>query len=570
MAASPTTTLAQRWSRARLDPLSRRLARALRGAARLGMLRDFNVTTLPSIAALVARHGLNTRTVHTLQALQHPERLALVDRRRCLTYAETDAEINKIANGLRRFGVGRKTPVVLMMVNRVEYAAAWFALFRIGAMAVHAPYRATAAELAYQLAHSGARTVLCDDRALTAVLDATKDDAASYNIVAIDAQDLPRHVAPYETFVREADAQRPPAADGESESANIVYTSGTTGKPKGAVRDFGKVGAADFFRIVERMPVHVGDRHLVISPLYHSAGQVFTMLQATLGATTYFMDHFDPAEVLRTLSRERINTVFMVPTMIHRLLDLPELLHQECSTPDLRLVISGAGAFPDGLRRRAIERFGPDVVWDFYGATELGWITLLNGNEMLQKPGSVGRPLPGIEIKILDEQRQPLPPGEVGMVYVRNEQTMVGYLHNDEATRESVYEDFMTVDDLGYLDEDGYLFLGGRARDMVISGGVNIYPKETEEVVSRHPDVGEVAVIGVPDEEWGERLVAYVAPSGDRFDPEALTSYAREHLAGYKVPREWYRIDALPRNPTGKVLKRQLREQYLEQTEAQG
>jgi acyl-CoA synthetase (AMP-forming)/AMP-acid ligase II len=250
-------------------------------------------------------------------------------------------------------------------------------------------------------------------------------------------------------------------------------------------------------------------------------------------------------------------------------LDLPEEAHRQNPTPELRALISGAAPFPQNLRERAIERFGARVVFDFYGATELGWVTLINGEEMLERPGSVGRPLAGQEVRILDDEMDEVPRGEVGKIWIRNQHAMSGYLRDRRASEEIRQGDWVTVDDLGYLDDDDYLYLAGRARDMVISGGVNIYPVEIENVLLRHPAVDDAAVIGVADEEWGEMLVAVVVPAaageevarGD-IDAEALEEHAREHLAGYKVPRRWEIVDEIPRNPTGKILKNQLEDRF--------
>jgi long-chain acyl-CoA synthetase len=263
----------------------------------------------------------------------------------------------------------------------------------------------------------------------------------------------------------------------------------------------------------------------------------------------------------------------MVPTMIRRILELDDELHERWPTPELRAIISGAAPFPDALRRRAIERFGAERIFDFYGATELGWVTTIRGDEMLEREGSVGRPLPGQTIRITDEEGRELPAAEVGIIRIRGEQSMRGYLRDEEATRASGLGDddaWVTVEDMGYVDEDGYLYLAGRARDMVISGGVNIYPAEIEEAYGHHEAIADIAVVGVPHEEWGEELVGFVVPREDTDPPqtESLEDWGRERLASYKIPRSWVFVDELPRNPTGKVLKNELRERYEKSPES--
>ena len=255
--------------------------------------------------------------------------------------------------------------------------------------------------------------------------------------------------------------------------------------------------------------------------------------------------------------------MFLVPTMLRRLVTLPEELFAKHPISSVRGIVSGAAELPHALREMAIRRFGKHAVYDFYGATELGWVTVIDGEEMLRKPSSVGRPLAGQEIRILDEKGNVKPAGEIGLIYVRNEQTMLGYLKDHASTEQSRRGDWMTVEDLGYLDVDGYLFLAGRERDVVKSGGVSIYPVEIEEALSQHPSVQEVSVIGVPDAEWGERLVAVVVPAKKgQFSVQEVEQFARQRLAGLKVPRRWELVDELPRNQTGKVMKTELRARF--------
>jgi fatty-acyl-CoA synthase len=402
--------------------------------------------------------------------------------------------------------------------------------------------------------------VVTDARTLPAVLSVRSQfPELGLRVVAVsDAAALPSGVARYRDLVAAGSPSWSPARRHTGSADNVVYTSGTTGKPKGAVRDFAAFGLSELFRLLERLPFRTGDRHLAVSPLYHSAGQALLTLQASLAATVRLLPHFEPEDTLRALSSHRAESTFLVPTMIRRLVTLPDRLFAQHPTPQLRCLLSGASEFPQRLREQAIARFGASAVFDFYGATELGWVTLINGAEMLSRPASVGRPLAGQQIRILGPEGQELPPGEVGLISVRNAQTMAGYLHDAAATKASRSGAWTTVEDLGSLDSGGYLFLAGRARDMVKSGGVNLYPVEIEEVLARHPSIREVAVIGVPDREWGERLVGVVVQSGSSFEPADVERFARGQLSGLKVPRQWEVVDELPRNATGKVLKMEL------------
>ena len=448
-------------------------------------------------------HGLGVRSVHALHAAGEPDREAMVDDRRSLSYQEADEEIEAIAAGLRdRAGASRHHPVLVMLENRVEYLTVWFALFRLGITCAHLSRYATLEEIEPLVERSQGRIAIGSattapllralaearpDLDLTVVdVDADESDPVSYRgLLAHGSQGARSRLLPGPT------------------SDNVVYTSGTTGRPKGAVRNFAAFGVAELLSILDRLPLHVGDHHLVVAPLYHSGAQAFVLLNAALGATVYIQEKFEAIETLRRMSSQQIHSVFMVPTMTRRILELPDEVHRQHPTSELRALISGAAPFDEALRLRAIERFGAGAVFDFYGATELGWVTLVDGHEMLARPGTLGRAIPGQEMAIMDDEGRTLASPEIGRVYTRSAQVMSGYLRDDEATQRSRRGPWLTVDDLGYLDDEGYLFLTGRDRDMVITGGVNVYPVEVENALVHHPDVRELAVIGIPDSQWG-------------------------------------------------------------------
>ncbi|MBK6918485.1 MAG: AMP-binding protein [Deltaproteobacteria bacterium] len=542
-----------------VDPPHRVVRRLITTGSRSGLLAAFTGHPLESMRVAVSR-GLGVRSLHGLHAGAAPDRMAVCDARRTLDYRAIDAEIDLVAGVLRdHLGASRHAPVAVMMENRVEYVTVWFALFRLGITCAHVGRHSTAQELEFVLERSGARVVVASDQTIAAV-EAVLERRGELDLRVLRAGRGPARprVWSYDAAIARQRAAGVRLHVEKGPSDNVVYTSGTTGKPKGAVRDMGAMGATELLRVLERLPLHAGDRHLVCAPLYHSSGQVFALLNTALGSSLVLQEHFDAEDTLRTLSEQRIQNVFMVPTMIHRVLDLPDEVHARWPTPDLRVVISGAAPFNTALRERAIARFGAATVFDFYGATELGWVTLVDGAEMLARPGTLGRAIPGQEIGIFDDAGRRLPAGHTGRVYTRSAQLMLGYLRDRGATDETMLGDWVTVDDLGYLDHDGYLFLTGRARDMVISGGVNLYPVEIENALSQHPDIADVAVIGVPDVEWGERLVAVVVPRTDGFDAEAVRQWARGVLAPAKIPRQFACVDELPRNPTGKVVKRDL------------
>ncbi|MEZ4460157.1 MAG: class I adenylate-forming enzyme family protein [bacterium] len=509
---------------------------------RSGLADDGAFFKLPQLAGVAATRGLDVRSLHTLHAVSHPHRLAVIDGERWVTAVELERLINQTVHMLAKHNVRPKDRVLICMENRLEYLLTWFALFRLGATAVHASYRSTPAELTYLREHSGARLVVGSG------LTAPNVEHAGFErwICGDDTSGAMSFWAlrqyPTTPF------SGPTGADGDS----IVYTSGTTGQPKGAVRKFTSFGVLELSRLLERLPLQATDRHLVVCPLYHSAAQAFVLLNAALGATVVLERHFDPALSLSRMRRLRITTTFLVPTMIRQILDLPQ--HERGVAPPLRCLVSGAAPFPHALRIQAAQYFGVGCLYDFYGATELGWVTLINGHEMMSHPGSVGRALSGQKLRV-GSPESASKPYEIGPIWVSTGQVMSGYLHDDSADLQ-----WSTVDDLGYLDPDGFLYLSGRDRDMVISGGVNVYPVEVEEALHTIPGVIEAAVVGVPDEKWGERVVAFVV--GD-VDVEALQSQLRNTLSGPKLPRAWHHVETLPRNATGKVLKKALRDEAI-------
>lgn len=507
-----------------------------------------------SLLQTVIRNGAHVGTVHALHAQANPDRLALVDKNTAWDFAETNDKINQVCHAFQRLvKTGNRPRVVLCMENRVEYALVWFALFRLGWPAVHASDASTESELRYLFGHSDAAIAVGSKKTIAHLEKAAPLRTTVFCVDDIlpgsRAQQLQEVIATCPRTMYERQRKLP--------VENVVYTSGTTGKPKGAVRDFGRMGLKEMAEILERLPISLQERHLVVSKLYHSAGQAFLLIMAALGATIYLEDHFDPEAILKSIHENKITSVFMVPTMIARLLQLDDALFEKYPANDLQVLISGAGPFGQLLRERAIKRFGADAIYDFYGASELGWVTLLGGTEMLARPGSQGTPLRGQEIRVVDGTKV-LPPNTMGLIQVRTYSRMEGYLGDVASSADVLSDDgWMTVDDTGYLDEDGYLYISGRSRDMIISGGVNIYPVEIEDVLARHPSVQDIAVVGASDEMWGERLVGCVVPEGE-FNAKEIETWAREHLTSYKIPRVWMTLDELPRNATGKVVKRDL------------
>lgn len=490
-----------------------------------------------------------------IHAAAQPDALAVVDSNHRLTYVELDRRVDRIANGLRgRLGLKAGDAAVLVMRNRVEMIEAQAALARIGGSAVTVSWRSTTEELEFLVTHSGARAVIVEESVSQAIVAARPKlrNVPHDNYVFVGG-DGPFGVG-YEALLESSGTDR---IDGH-EGRVIIYTSGTTGKPKGAVRSFPKEAVWAIVHVLDELPMRRDDHHLVVCPMYHSTAFGFITFTLLLGGTVFIEPGFDPERVLATIDRERITTTAMVPTMLHRILDLPGEVRARYDTRSLSAIFSGGAPLSGTLARRVIEELGY-VLYNFYGSTETGLNTLATPEELLLAPGTIGHAIAENDIRLLDDEGREVPTGETGELWVKSALLVDGYHGDDAATEASMRDGFFSVGDLAHRDRHGLFHIDGRKRDMIISGGVNVYPAEVEEILHRHPNVAEVSVVGIEDDEWGERVRACVVPREPPLDELELLAWAKRHLAGPKVPREVRVMESLPKNPTGKVLKRQLR-----------
>ena len=372
----------------------------------------------------------------------------------------------------------------------------------------------------------------------------------------------------YEDLLASGEAATPARVDGGGYGGVMIYTSGTTGRAKGATRDFRRMGMEPVLDFISRFPLRRDERHLVVCPLYHSMAAAFVTMISMVGGCNVIVRHFDPELVLRLIEKERISSTTVVPTMMARIVALgPEVL-RKYDTSSLRWIMSGAAPLPTELARRVEDAFGP-ILYNFYGATETGLVTIALPGEHTARPGTIGRLIDGNEVRLIDADGRDVPVGAVGELYVRNAMMMDGYHGNKKATEDATKEGFISVGDLAYRDADGYFYLADRKTDMVISGGVNIYPWEIEQRLHEHPAVQDAAVVGVPDPEWGESLAAFIVlRDGQKATGEELGQWVKEALADYKRPRTFVFVDALPRTQTGKVLKRELKQRLAASSQA--
>lgn len=539
--------------------------------ARLQTIREAGILgggTLNGLFRLirnVVNRDFHPSTVWSLHAANLPDRPAIICGDRRVTWSEINSRINRLANGLLAMGIQPGDRVAYMLKNSIEWFEALAACGKTGMSAVFVSYRSTAPEVEYLVRNSEAKALLfhADFRE---VIEKAAPSLPVPESALIEIQGPGG--SPFRTYDdllgtgTEDEPDRELRAGG---SRVILYTSGTTGRPKGAVRDLARGGLGTILNLLSVVPFRRSDRHLVAAPLYHATGSGFATIHVTLGATIYVLEHFDPIRFLEMVDREKITTTALVPTMLRRVLELPSELRNRYDVSSLRVIICTGSPLTPKLKEQAREALGP-VVYDLYGATEMGWVTVATPEDQLRKPASVGRAVPGTEVVLLSGKREPVPDGEIGELFAKNDLTIEGYHANEEATRKSRWNGYFSVGDLAVRDADGYITIVDRKTDMVISGGMNIYPAEIEAVLLTHPKVFEAAVVGVPDEEWGESLVGFFVPrEGQEVSDEELIAFCREHLAGYKVPRRFHRLAELPRNPTGKVLKKELRGQVTGQ-----
>ena len=528
-----------------------------------GVGRALRPSGLVSFALAARGSKIGPHLAPMLHAHMHPEKECLVEPTaggvRRLTYGQFDAAANRLAHALVARGVRGGDRVALMLPNGIEYIVAQASLPRIGTTVVQIGYRLKPAEVAYILGNAQPAATVVHADYLDTVLEARREAGQRDPLLVVGAAPGEARAERLEDAVVSAPGDRPPRIASDDSGGMIIYTSGTTGKPKGASRNWRQTGMQAVADLMLQVGMSSDDRHLVMCPLYHSAAPAFVAMAMALGATVVLMNHFDPEAALAMIQREHITSTLAVPTQLVRLCALPEEVRRRYDTSSLRWVVSGAAPLATETARVFMDQFGP-ILWNFYGATETGLVTLAGPDDHVSRPGTIGRAVLGNQIRLLDEHGAAVAPGQVGELYARNSMLIAGYHRNPEATQASMKDGFFSVGDLARVDDEGYYYLESRKHDMVISGGVNIYPREIEDRLHEHPNILEAAVVGVPDPEWGESLRAYVVPRpGQALSEAEVIEWTRASLSDFKRPRSVVFLDELPRNPTGKVLKRELR-----------
>ena len=499
----------------------------------------------------------------TLYASSQPGKLAVVDDRPgadvvSWTYARLEAEANRLANALASLGVGPDEKVIWCGPNSPQVVAVVNATRKLGAVAVPLNYRLTAEEARYIVAHSDASAAYVD---------------AEYAHLIPAPQGTLRHVLVHggaappgalgEDFVAQAPAG-PPSVETEGTVATMIYTSGTTGKPKGAYRKITDQTTA--VALIGFIGYTADDVYLTSGPLYHSGPLAFMGVGLTLGQTVVIQRRFDPEDWLRLVDKYQVTSTFSAPPLIRLVCALPAGVKASYDRSSMRIMLANAAPWSFALKQAYLADFPPDSLWEVYGSTELGINCVLEPKDQLRKPGSCGKAAPGVEIRLLDADGNEVTgagPEHSGELYVASAAVFNEYYKQADSYRAAMHGDFHTVGDIAYRDEEGFYYICDRKNDMIISGGMNIYPAEIEAALEQHPGIFDVAVFGIPSEQWGEQVHATVvlAP-GTSLSEADVIGYAREHLAAYKSPRSVAFADELPRTGSGKLLKRELRAPY--------
>jgi acyl-CoA synthetase (AMP-forming)/AMP-acid ligase II len=489
-------------------------------------------------------------------AVATPSAIAIHDGRRELTFAALHERSCRVGSGLLSAGLNPGDRVAVLMGNRLDYPEIAAGLAMAGLAMVPLNPRLTAGEISYILGHSSARAVIMDD----AYASAAGPVVENLGIKVVWSLDGTTVGPAYEEALARAPAADPAAGVTELDTFCVAYTSGTTGRPKG-VEISHRSRSLTFYAAALEWGLGPGRRTIAVAPMHNGAGFAFAYGAAYCGGTVSMLRAFDPELLLAEIARRRAQSVFLVPTHAQMIRALGPGAVSRHDLSSLDTLYFNAAALPWTLKEWVLDTFPHCGVHELYGSTEAGIVTNLRPGDARRKPGSVGHPWFATEVRLLGPDGLQVPPGVPGELYSRSPYLMSGYLHDDAATAACTTPDgFLSAGDIAIADEEGFISIVDRAKDVIITGGTNVYPREVEDTLLSDPGVADVAVIGTPDEMWGERITAcWVRRPGVQVTEAALESRCRSQLAGYKVPRLWREMPSLPRSAAGKVLKRELR-----------
>lgn len=505
-------------------------------------------------------------------ALLYPDQEAFVYGDTRITFAEFNTRINKLTHALHKMGVKKGDVLGILSWSCLQFAEVYGLTMKGGFIASPFNPRLREDDLEYIINYSEANTIFVGQELLEVANSLKKRLPKVKNFISLETT-APGMTA-YDDLLKANSGEEPDIQLDEDDPVCIIYTSGTTGVPRGALYTQRRF-IEDSKILVIDMELQTGHKRVQITPLFHIAGNTHFRSSLYTAGCNIIVKFFDAAETLEIIQREKATHMDFVPTHLAAMLNLPDLKKYDISS--IKFLWYGASPMPLEVLKKGMKVFGP-IFAQGYGQSESGpAISHLSKEDhnVLDRPAkeqqklsSAGRPDIGVQVKILSEKGKDVEPGEVGEIAVRSKQTMVEYWKKPEETKATLVNGWLHTGDMGYYDEEGYIYIADRKKDMIITGGENVYPREVEEVLYRHPAVLEAAVIGVPDEYWVERVHAVVATKkGTKATAEEIIAFCKKNIAGYKTPKSIEFVDALPKNPTGKILKRELRDKYWKGTQ---
>ncbi|MCL4558924.1 MAG: long-chain-fatty-acid--CoA ligase [Deltaproteobacteria bacterium] len=494
----------------------------------------------------------------TRQAQAMPDKAFMYYRDTTKTYGDLDDISNRIGNGLLSLGIKKGDRVTLLIPNRPEFIYAWFGLMKIGAVMVPINVQFKPEEVKYIVNNSEAGMVITTGTSQGALTGIKDEMPLLKHIVVVEPKDG-AGIIPFGQLMS-GNASVPDVRVDEYDYASFIYTSGTTGYPKGVV-DTHRNYIANAHQISVAAEFTGKDRAMLILPLFHCNAQVVTVMSPMYaGASFVLMEGFSPKDFLPAIDRYRPSTFSGVPTVYAILNSLPDAGRYDLSS--LRFVICGAAPMPVEVFTTFEKKYRAFIL-EGYGLSEATCASIINPLKGKRKIGSIGRPLDGQEALILGDNNKELPQGQIGEICIRGDVVMTGYYKNPEATAAAIKDGWLHTGDLGYVDDEGYFYIIGRKKEMIIRGGENIYPKEIEEVLYKYPKIQDAAVVGIPDPKWGEEVFGFIVPKqGMQVREQELTGFLKEKVADYKIPKKFVFLDAFPKTATGKIQKNKIIEQY--------
>jgi fatty-acyl-CoA synthase len=518
--------------------------------AEVGYLRPHRPDKLLRTGLALARWGPTPAAGYTSSAIIHPDELAIIDELGSLTFAEVQRRTNGLANALADKGIGEGDNVAILCRNHRGFIDITVALSKLGANALYLNTGFAGPQIAEVCDREDAKAIVYDEEFIDLVKEGAED---RMRFVAWTDGEIDHSDPVLEHLIDGGDPSdlQPPSEKGRV----VILTSGTTGSPKGASRK--QPESLDPAAILfSKIPLRTRETTHVAAPMFHSWGFLHFTLGLGLSSTIVLRRKFDPEGCLSAVAQFECTALAVVPVMLQRILELPEDTIKKYDTRSLKIIAASGSALPGGLATKTMDLFG-DVLYNLYGSTEVAWATIAQPKDLRQAPGTAGKVPRGTVVKLYDDGGTEISePGVTGRIFVGNEMQFEGYTGG--GTKDEI-DGLMSSGDVGHFDQHGNLFIDGRDDEMIVSGGENVFPAEVEDLLAKHSDVNEAAIIGVDDEKFGQVLKAFVVPCGGKKPSEdALKKYVKENLANYKVPKEWVFLDELPRNATGKVLKKDL------------